>query len=319
MQSAVILLTGTNLTFKREKLEKLLAGIPKDEITVYFGGEVADEKKLSVVFAQCRETGLFGGHNVVVLKEIDELTGRKKTKDEGSFPWHLDRYLAEYNPDTVLIMTAEKADFESPILARIEEIGEIQNFPAPYESDIVQYVRRKLAEKGIQGDADLPEFIQQLAGKDIEQAEMMLSLVENFTAQTKTITVAEARTILSSSHNLTAYDLVDGVFHRDAAKALHAVADLRLEGESLIAANSALLRTAKGLWSYLAKKDTDRKGRNYFMWQYSQKCDLRFVSSVLDCVRRVEIAAKTAVDDLAWIELERFLAQVGTSPSRNSR
>jgi len=307
----VTALTGANETFKRERLGELLKKIPKDEITTYYAGEYLDEKKLPVIFSQCRETGLFGQNNVVIIKDTDEFfTGKKKDKDEISFPNFLEKYLENFNPDTSLILIGEKPDWGNDIKSRIEEIGEIIDFKQPYESDILNYARKKLRDNDIAFEADLPEFIHSLTGNDIEQVEMMMGLIINFCINTKTITVEEARTILSNSHNLGVFDLIDGIFKKDVKKAVHALWDLKLVGEALIMVNAMVLKTSKNLWNYLATKETSKTGRNYFLWEYSKRSDLKFVSTVLDTVKRVELRIKSVHEDLAFIELEKFILSI---------
>lgn len=302
------ILTGANATYRREYLEKLLRDVPRDELTVYHSTEFdEDEQKTAAIFSQCRESGLFGARNVVVVKKDLKDKAGSDTQFAAPFLKALQKYLAAPNPDTWLIITAEKfsADLsECPIPERdIEQ----KDFKPLRDKETLDYIERRFADAGIRPDPRVPSFLYSLCSGDLEDIARMIELGVQYAAADKTLSFDSARGLFASTHGSDSYDLMEGIFLRNVKDAAHALADMRIQKKEIPPLLGLLQSNAKSLWNYLAQKSTSMKGRDYFLSQYARKCDLKFVSSVIDLTARTEKRLKTMGDDFAWQELELFV------------
>ena len=297
-------LAGPNQTAKRDYLEKLVQGISKDELSIYF----ADEADAGVIFSQASQDSLFGSQNVVIVKNIDGLSD----KDSRLFDEALENYLNHPNLSANLILIAEK--FLAGIVSLIKKNGELLEFKKAYRNDLVSYTSGKLREAKVQFDNDLPDYLVTLAGEDGEILEGMTAQIVSFSNGAK-VTVENAKSLLTRAHGMDIFDFLDGIFLRDVQRALSALEDLRLSGESLIRINSMVLRSAKLLWGYHALKNKGdavqalkiRPFEAKKMADYARKTDLKTVSAVIELVRRVEVKIKSMPLEFAILEYETFL------------
>jgi DNA polymerase III delta subunit len=300
----ILSLTGQNETYKRDYLENLLAKYSREDVTVYF----ADEVEPQVIFLQCSQDSLFGNENVVVVKNIDALSKTKKDFDE-----KLSDYLDHPNPNCLLILLSGKLN--SGILKKIKETGEVVEFKKAYKSDLIRYISDKLSGNNIRFDLQLPDFIVSLANEDSEEIDMMLRLLIQLSGETKTLTLEDAQKLLSRSTNMNIFDFIGGLFRKDAVKALHALSDLRLLGETPTRISYMLLRTAKLLWGYFALSDKsmaldELQIKPYelkMLSEYARIIDLKFVSAVIELIKRVEIKTKSMSEEFAFLEIENFI------------
>ncbi len=302
----ILALTGPNETFKREHLNRVLSGIPKEDVTVYF----ADETDAPVIFSQCSQTSLFGSHSVVVVRNLDALTDKKRS----DFDERLERYADNPNESCTLVLLAEK--IPAGVLAKLDRAGETVEFRKAWRKDLTAYAGQKLRQAGIAFEPDVPDFVVTLANEDSEETAMMTGLLLSFGSEKKKIALSDAQALLSRSNTMTIFDLIEGLWTRNARKALSALADLRLAGEGLPRVSAMLLRSARLLWGFLSLKDKkDPAGELGIkpyearkISEYARGTDLKFVSSVIAMVRRLETRTKTMADEFSWLELETFLA-----------
>lgn len=298
-------LIGPNEVYKREYLKKELRKIPPDEISTYF----ADEVEPGVIFAQCSQDSLFGSSNIVVVKNIDAMKDRVR-KD---FEEALEKYLAHVNPSAVLFLLAEK--FNADLTSRIRDNGQVFEFKKPYRNELLKYVTEKLEDASIQFDRELPDFLVTITNEDGEQIEMMVELILNYAYKSKNITLEDAKQLLSRSHNMDIFDFLEGLFQRDKKKALSALNDLRLTGDPVTKITYMILRSAKNLWGYLALKNKAdassvlkiKPFEVKVMSEYSRYSDMKFVSSVLELARSVEVKTKSMGEEFVYLELENFI------------
>jgi DNA polymerase-3 subunit delta len=301
----ILALTGANELFKREHLARILKDVPKDEVTVYF----ADDAENSVIFNQCSQDSLFGSRNIVVVRNIAELSDKEST----AFEETLEKYLNAVNENSVLVLFADK--FSPGLTALIRQKGELIEFKKAYRNELVGYITRKFRDAGARHDADLPDFLVTLCNEDSDDAEMMVTLLTNYAAGGKVLTIQDAESLLSRSNNMNIFDLIEGIFTRNARKALNALNDLRLAGEGLPRISYMVLRSAKNLWGYLSlsdKKDAETVlGIKFFetkrLSEFARASDMKFVSSVIGMVKRLEFRTKSMAEDLAYLEMETFI------------
>lgn len=303
---AVCLLTGPNITFREQALRRMLQGVDSSDISTYY----AEEADLGQVFSQCYQNSLFGSANIVVLRRAEDIKDKVR-KD--SLKKMLENYLDQVNPSATLILEWEKppASLEKKVSGHSQ--AEIKEFRKVYQTDsLAAYIREELSARGVSIDKDAAELVIQLCNSDLEQIAGYTRLLAEGNAGR--LDYAAVRDSLSRARNRSVFDLVDACMVQDRNTVLEALSDLRLAGESVIALNNMLLRTARLLWAVLATpRDPDLYSKlsiSPFEFKklkgISSRSSLRHLSRVLEVVARVEILSKTAPEEFAWLELECF-------------
>lgn len=301
----ILALTGPNDAFKRDYLDKELKNIPGDDIAVYY----ADETEFETIFMQLYQNSLFGANNVVIVKNISALSEKSKKL----FEEKLIKYLDQHNADAILILLTDKFSLET--MAKIDDKGEVVEFKQPFKNDLIRYIQDNLYKNAVQFDDEIPDFIVNLTNEDSGDVEMITEMLIEFSQNSKLITIEEAKSLLSRSHNMNIFDLIDGIFERDIRKAINALNDLKLQGEPITKINYMLLRSTKNLWGYLTLKNKSEASsklkikpyESKMLGIYARKADLKFASSIFDMIKRVELKIKTMADEYAFLEIENFI------------
>jgi DNA polymerase-3 subunit delta len=320
---AIYLLTGPNEVFRKDYIDKLIAKVSREDLTVYF----ADDSPVSAIINQCVQTSLFGSQNTVLVRNIDRIKGKpadsgdsaqkpayKSKSDE--FETRILHYIEHPNPDTVLIL-----EWESPSKKIADAVERDPNFLSKdfkraYARDILEFIRTKFAEKKLDYEKAIPDLVLILSNEDIEDAAMMVRLLCEYAGEGGRLTAEDANNILSRSQNGTIFQLIDAFFMQKPRSALEILSDMKLLGDPhILVINSMILRSAKHLWGYIASRDktelsSEMKISPFEMKklsEYAQVCDLKFVSSVFELSRAVEYRVKSTDESFAFLEIETFL------------
>lgn len=302
---AITALIGPNEAFKQDYLKKILRNISQDDITVYY----ADEADPKTIFLQCSQDSLFGANHIVVVKNIAGMAEKIKR----DFEEELEKYLEQVNPATNLILLAEK--FGADLLSKIRDNGDVFEFRKPYRNELIKFIKEKLDSAKIGYAEELPDFLIALANEETEDIDMMIQMMVHFAQKTKSISIEDAKSLLARSNNMDIFDLLEGIFKRDLRKALTSLEDLKLTGDPVTKITYMILRTAKNLWGYLSLKNkSDASGElkikpfeAKILGEYARYSDMKFVSSVLELARTVEMKTKSMSEDFAYLEIETFI------------
>lgn len=313
----IILLTGSNEVFRKEYSDKLIKNIPREEITIYYAEETAS----NVIFAQCIQNSLFGSNNIVIVRGVEEMSAQKRegrsTKKEFAEAFH--KYIDDHNHNTTLIVEWDKPSEKIKKAVRNKKDFEIKAFKKIYKDEIIVYIRRKFQDENIHIENGVVELLAELANDDIGQVSMFVRILCDYVSDTKKLSVEEVHQALSRSGNMQIFDFLGAFFMRDTKKALYGLTDLRnTKGQSVLAINTMILRTAKQMWGYFAMSRTSHnlvqalKISPYqlkFLRDYAKHIDMKFVSGAIDLVKRVEHIAKSMVEDFAYLEIEKFILE----------
>ena len=94
-------------------------------------------------------------------------------------------------------------------------------------------------------------------------------------------------------------------------KALNALEDLRLAGESIIAVNNMIFRTARIMWGILTSTDRQKLGVSPYeikkLGRFKNTINLKYLSRLFQTIARVEIKSKSMAQEFAFLEWECFL------------
>ncbi|NPV00613.1 MAG: DNA polymerase III subunit delta [Brevinematales bacterium] len=319
----VYLLTGPNEVFRKDYIDKLIAKVPREELTVYF----ADDSSVSAIINQCVQTSLFGAQNVVLVRNIDRIKGKPADTGDGTqksayksksdeFETRLLHYLESPNPDTVLILEWESPSKKAAAAVEQDPNQIAKEFKRAYARDILDFIRGKFAEIKLDYEKSIPDLVLILSNEDIEDAAMMVRLLCEYAGDGGKLAAEDAKNILARSQNGTIFQLIDAFFTKKPRPALEILSDMKQLGDPhILVINSMLLRSAKHLWGYLASGDkrelASEMGISSFemkkLSEYAQICDLKFVSAVFELSRAVEYRVKSTDESFAFLEIETFL------------
>lgn len=314
---AVTLLAGGNHIQLRDYLEKELKSIAKDDISIYY----PKEAEPGIIFSQCYQNSLFGGNNVVIVKECAELKDNPSKKKE--FTDSLSKYLNSFNPDTNLFIEWEKPPKKIlDIFKKNSKQLEIVRFKRVYKNELLSYARKRFREESIRFEEPVLDFLMTMTNEDQEELDMVLRKVVDYARDKGEITLEGARDIISRSHNLDIFAFLDRFFVRDIGQSLSALQDLKLNPKTpLILINNMLLWQARKLWGYLTMKNQSNAmkllGVNKFQLDkfrtFVKHINLKFVASVFKLIEEIEIISKTMPEEIGFITLECFILSMRES------
>lgn len=306
----IYLLTGSNTTEKELFRRKITQKISKEDISVYF----ADEQDASYLFSTCYQDSLFGSQNVVNIRNISSIKESSRKKEFNKTLLH---YIEKPNPDTLLILEMEALSASLKKAIQNNKNIHHKEFRKAWHKDLLAYVRNFFAERKIQIDPIVSEFLVEMCNNNQEELAMTCSLLVNYAGKERILHFEKLRTFLKRSHTLTVFDVIDALFEKEPEKGLHAIEDLKLQKEPILRLNALILRSAKLMWHYLTLHDKNNfasaLGVKPFeakrLSVYARFNTLKEVSGVLSLCRKIEWTVKTKSEDLAWLKLETFLLQ----------
>jgi len=301
----IMLLIGNSELLKNDFLKDVIKNSGISDINVFY----ADEINIREIMVQFSQGSLFSSSRIVVIKNIDGLKeGQKKEFEE-----EILNYLKNPSSDCLLILLAEK--FSKELLSRAREVGEVIEFKRMYRRGLISYIEKKLKEHSISYKEEVLDYILYITNEDEWEVENCLQLILSYSDKEKSIEIEKLKKLLSRSNNYSVFDLVDGLLEKKLEKVLHSLQDLKLMGESINKALYVLLKNARLLWAYLSLKDksvaeAQLKIRSFELNRlriYSRFSDMKYLSRIMELLRRVEVISKQMPPDFAYLEIEKFL------------
>jgi DNA polymerase III subunit delta len=194
---------------------------------------------------------LLAGRRVVVLRGVEQLNKRSKTRDE------LLRYLDAPNPTTVLVLVQGDDEKPEANLARGATAVALEALPPERVS---KWVTHHAQELGVTLEPDAQELLLAAAGSDLAALKQELEKLAPLAAARGTsATQADVTALVGVRQGATVYDLVDAALGREAARAAQLVEPVLeqagMTGVRVVTAlGTALIGTA------LARSEIDRGG-----------------------------------------------------------
>ncbi|MGC8764487.1 MAG: DNA polymerase III subunit delta [Brevinematia bacterium] len=294
-------LTGQNEILKLTYLEEILKNFEGDDVKVIY----LDEASSNFLSGELEGYSLFSTRRLFVIKNFDGCNSsiKREVKEK------LINFVSRDVSDTFVVIL-----LEDNIFGENERIDVI-DFKKFYRNDILSYIRKRLNEEGVLYEPDIVEYLSDLSCDNFESVIKMLDIILSYYEKDKKLTVEVIGSLFTREKGYSVFDLIDGIFTKDRKKAYTALQDLKDSKESAIQINYMIYRTAKLMWSFLGDKNKANleeklKIKPFEIKKlafYSSKVDLKFISSVLSLVKRVEIVSKTMSVDFAFLEIEKFI------------
>lgn len=203
----------------------------------------------------CRQLPMTGSHQVVIVKEAQQLAKIEK----------LAYYAEKPSPTTILIVCykGKSMDKRSAFYKWVAKSGAVLESVRPYDSEIATWLGGFVASKGCQIDTKALAMLTDHLGSDIAKISNELEkLLISLPAGTKRITDSHIEQHIGISKEFNNYELVRAVLMRDTGRAMQ-IADYLArnpkENPTLLTI-MALFGQFKSLFLY-----------NYLLWQARQK------------------------------------------------
>jgi len=233
----VILLFGAEDMLVEETASKLYEKAAETD-TTGMNTEVLDGDGLTLdaVLSVARSFPMMSERRVVWVKRFDKVstTKEKKGKDR------LAEYLAEPMPSTILILSASvpaadgistamqrnKATAERKIKAMKHPFGTLLSttswveFPRMKEAQLVTYLTKRAAERGLTIPQGVAEFMVARSGTSLRELSMELDKLATFLGDRTAATETDVLEVVGSGREYNVYELQNAIGQRNKASAM---------------------------------------------------------------------------------------------------
>lgn len=179
-----------------------------NQIVVY-----GKDSEVGQVINLCRQMPMMGAHQVVILKEAQQLRGLEK----------LSFYTQQPSPTTILVVCHKEknADKRSSFYKGALAHGTVFESVRPRDYEIGPWLTQFLASQGFAADAKAVAMLTDHLGTDVAKiANEIRKLVVSMPKGTKRITDADIETYIGISKDYNNFELCKAVLAKDMERAL---------------------------------------------------------------------------------------------------
>jgi len=158
-------------------------------------------------------------------------------------------YAADPNPETVLVLVAEKMAKNLRIYKAIDALGGVAEYKAPSKREYPRTVVEMFASHGKRVGLDAAEVLVRAVGYDLRKLDTEIEKVIAFSGAETTLSRREIEEVVSTTAPASIFDFLDAIGARDCRSALRTLADLLGDGESIYGIQAMTLRHVRNLIS----------------------------------------------------------------------
>ncbi|MFH2050945.1 MAG: DNA polymerase III subunit delta [bacterium] len=190
------------------RIEGVVAKIRKDALgpAGAFNDHVFDGEQVpfSRILQQALSLPMLGGRQVVYVKHAGGVLDRQENAD------HLEKYLGNPVPETILILTTPKADRRKKWVKICLEAGYFFEFTAPTGESLIQWILKAAGRLGLPLDRDQAQLLGDLLGDDLLSIKNELDkLALLFEDRGEALTVAELNAVIMDQAELKGYEITE--------------------------------------------------------------------------------------------------------------
>jgi len=304
----MFLFHGPNEVVRRHRVGRLLRQLDTREREIVYTTDMSP----SIFEGQVLSDSLFGGGQVYLLKNWDDLADSRQTEWEEV----LLRALSSSSPH-VFVLSA--ASVSKRFLSSLEGVADIQECKPLYGRDIIGFMREEFEAKGITVEKSVYEYLLDISHQSLEEIDRMMAVLIEAASQTSMVTLDLCQRLLTSSGRYSIFDLIRGIFMGDSRLALMAFRSLRLEGDSLQRIFAMIFRTTRLLWSYKTRGNltlqqwAQKVSISLFearrIEEYDQRVTQRRLSEWFQHIAYLEELSKSVREEVAEMLFEGFLVE----------
>lgn len=266
---------------------------------------------------------LLQSNNSLSLFAERKLIDLRPTKFDEAARTALQRYLADPNPDNLLLLSTGKVDKQaqsSKWFAALEQKALFCAIWPVREQELPQWIEQRLRRQGLGIDpAALALLVERVEGNLLAANQEIEKL--RIVAQGDTLDLATVLESVADSSRFTVFSLVDACLGGHSERALKVLGHLRAEGDEALALLGMLTRELRQLSAMLVDRDQGRSPRDivqsYRLWgtrvqlteHALQVHSQRSLQQLLDRARVVDQTAKGLLQRQVWDELATLVLQ----------
>lgn len=233
--SPVYLLTGEDLFRKKELIDQIKTAVHPDDFNLYSSS--ADKADMGEVLALANTAPVFSDKRLVILTDIEKL--RKDPKEA------LMRYLENPLDTTVLVLThndSKKLKTDKTLPAVVAEHGETANLDELKRDDLIQWIRNRFTQQGLQADFQAIETLCETVGGDLNALSQEIEKLALYTAERedKNISKQDVLAGVGFSKEENPFELSNAIQYLNKNKALAQIDKLLGSGETPISVLSKI-------------------------------------------------------------------------------
>lgn len=236
MKSPVIQLIVNNEDFlTRRHLDKIIQRLVDPE-TRDFNFDHLSARDISVdqFIAILKTLPMMSPSRLVVIKDFDVyLKSSDKTKTNTKTE-ALINYFKDPNPQTHVIMVAEKADKRTSFIKQFSKTGEIREFKPLYSNQIPQFIDQEAKELGLTLEPGCAEFMAETIGTNLMSVISELSKLGLFVLPEKKIFRQHVKDLVTSGLVENVFMITNLIGQKKYAEVFKLYSRMKEQGEPII-------------------------------------------------------------------------------------
>jgi len=199
------------------------------------------ESGLSPALAAAQTLPMFARRRLVVGRGVDQL----KSEDFAG----LSAYVADPNPSSVLVLTAEKIDGRLKPFAALRKAGYLHEFPRLRDRELAAWIAREAAARKIAIDPDGAQALAEAAGPDLGRlAQALEQLALYVHGASGRIRRSDVEDLVAETRERGVFELTKAIGDGDPGRALTLLANMLANREPPLRIQFMLVRQLRQIW-----------------------------------------------------------------------
>ena len=198
------------------------------------------ESGLSAALTAAQTLPMFAKRRLVVGRGIDLL---KSEELEG-----LADYVADPNPSTCLVLTADKIDGRLKPFQALRKAGFMHEFPRLRDRELPAWIAREAAARKIAIDADGAQALAEAAGPDLGRLSQALEQLSLYVGDAGRVRRAEVETLIAETRERGVFELTKAIGDGNVNRALTLLGNMLANREPPLRIQFMLVRQIRQIW-----------------------------------------------------------------------
>jgi DNA polymerase-3 subunit delta len=200
------------------------------------------ESGLGAALSAARTLPMFARRRLVVGRGIDQLSAEDL---EPLLP-----YLADANPSTCLVLTADKIDGRLRVFQALRKAGFLHEFPRLRDRELPAWIAREAVARKIGIDADGAAALAEAAGPDLGRLAQALEQLSLYVggAPGARIRRADVEALIAESRERGVFELTRAIGEGNVARALTLLGNMLANREPPLRIQFMLVRQLRQIW-----------------------------------------------------------------------
>jgi DNA polymerase-3 subunit delta len=238
------------------------------------------ESGLEAALAAARTLPMFAKRRLVVGRGVDQL----KADELADLP----AYVADPNPSTVLVLTAEKVDGRLKPFVALRKAGFVHEFPRLRDRELPSWIAREATARKIAIEPDGAQALAEAAGPDLGRLAQALEQLALYVGEGGRIRRADVEELVAETRERGVFELTKAIGEGNTARALSLLGNMLANREPPLRLQFMLVRQLRQIW-----RAKELAGKNVSRNEIAAAVGIApfFLDDVLVPARRMSVAA----------------------------